>query len=366
MLSPFDDYPVHQTGEPLAHPASGDRNVYDRYFFNGYADDGSLYFAAALGVYPNREVIDAAFSVVRDGVQRSVFASGRAPTDRTRTRVGPIVVEVLEPMRRLRVVVGSGHVIEADLTFTARTAPVEEPRFHRLRGGRPVMDYTRLTQWGSWSGSLVVDGERVDLAPDAVLGSRDRSWGVRTVGEPEGGAPSGQAPQFFWLWAPLNFDDVCTHFDVNEESDGRRWHEFGAVVPVGDADVEPCAVDWHIDWEPGTRRAASASVTLSPWRQDAATIELSPLLTFQMCGIGYFHPRWSHGTWQGEEAVGEDRWVLAELDPLAPAHIHVQQLVRAAWGDRTGIGVLEQLAFGPHEPSGLTGLLDGYAPLSTQ
>jgi hypothetical protein len=26
-----------------------------------------------------------------------------------------------------------------------------------------------------------------------------------------------------------------------------------------------------------------------------------------------------------------------------------------------GIGVLEQLAFGPHAPTGLTGLLDGYA-----
>ena len=35
MLTPADDYPLHQTAEPIAHPGSGDRNHYDRYFFNG-------------------------------------------------------------------------------------------------------------------------------------------------------------------------------------------------------------------------------------------------------------------------------------------------------------------------------------------
>ncbi len=39
MLSKFDDYPIHQTPEPIAHVASSDRNAYDRYWFNGYAED---------------------------------------------------------------------------------------------------------------------------------------------------------------------------------------------------------------------------------------------------------------------------------------------------------------------------------------
>ena len=37
VLSRFDEYPIHQTPAPLAHPASGDRNVYDRFFFNGFS-----------------------------------------------------------------------------------------------------------------------------------------------------------------------------------------------------------------------------------------------------------------------------------------------------------------------------------------
>jgi hypothetical protein len=58
--------------------------------------------------------------------------------------------------------------------------------------------------------------------------------GVRPVGER---APSGAPvadPQFFWLWAPINFDDFATHFDVNELTDGTRWHETGLIVPTAD------------------------------------------------------------------------------------------------------------------------------------
>jgi len=40
VLSKFDDYPIHQTSQPIATPVSGDRNTYDRYWFNGYQDDG--------------------------------------------------------------------------------------------------------------------------------------------------------------------------------------------------------------------------------------------------------------------------------------------------------------------------------------
>src|SRR5262249_58534887 len=99
MLTSFDDYPVHQTAEPVAHSATGDRNFYDRYFFNGYSRTGDLFFAAALAVYPNRRVMDGAFSVVREGGQHVVRASRPAPPARRGTRVGPLFVEVLEPLR---------------------------------------------------------------------------------------------------------------------------------------------------------------------------------------------------------------------------------------------------------------------------
>lgn len=364
MLTSFDDYPVHQTPEPIAHAATSDRNHYDRYFFNGYTADGSLYFAVALGLYPNRSVMDAAFSVVRDGVQTSVHASRRAPLERSDLTVGPITVRVEEPLRRLRVVVTDNDSgVTADLAFVARTEACEEPRF-TMRGpnGRATFDYTRLTQFGTWEGSLGVGGEHLTLGDGGLrtLGSRDRSWGVRPVGEREEGAP-GPLPQFFWLWSPINFDDVCTHFDVQELPDGTRWHANGVVLPVtgaGAAADHMASVDWDIQWRTGTRRADHARLTLAPFEGLTQVIDLEPILDFQMLGIGYLHPTWGHGMWKGEEAVGVETWKLDELDPMAPVHLHVQQLCRATMGPRVGTGILEVLVIGPHERSGFSGLLD--------
>ncbi|HVM55408.1 MAG TPA: hypothetical protein VM262_19645 [Acidimicrobiales bacterium] len=366
MLTPFDDYPIHQTPEPVAQPHSGDRNVYDRYFFNGYTADGSLYFAAAWGLYPNRAVQDAAFSVVRGGEQVNVHASRRAPLDRVDMTVGPIAVEVVEPLRRLRVTVGPNEAgIEADLTFSATTAPMQEPRFTRHSGPRVVMDYTRLTQFGAWDGWVVIDGERIEVSGSEVAGSRDRSWGIRGVGERDAGAPGTDEPQFFWLWAPITFDGTCVHFDVQEDADGRRWHWNGELAPTAERPGVPApateravAVDWEIDWKPGTRRAQRAAVILQLLDGTSHRIDLEPMLDFQMLGIGYFHPQFSHGSWLGDEAVLADRWRLDDLDPMAIQHLHVQALCTARWGDRVGTGILEQLVIGRHLPSGFTELLD--------
>jgi hypothetical protein len=362
MLTSFDDYPVHQTAEPVAQPASGDRNVYDRYFFNGYSRAGDLFFAAALGLYPNRRVMDGAFSVVRNGRQHVVRASRLAPTDRRETRVGPLFVEVLEPLRALHLRVSDNAFgLSADLAFYARTGAIEEPRFTWRAGGRLVMDSTRLTQFGFWEGYIRIDGEEIPIFPDRTPGSRDRSWGVRPVGEPESGAP-GLPPQFFWLWAPVHFDERCTHAAFNEDAAGRRWHASGSIAPAGRLDESApeamAAVDHQVTWQPGTRRASSARITLTPHQRPPVVVALEPILTFQMRGLGYLDPEWGHGLWKGEQVSDGATWTLAELDPMDPRHVHVQQLCRARIDGKEGLGVLEQLVIGPHAPSGFTSILD--------
>ncbi len=367
VLSSFDDYPIHQTSRPVAHPSSGDVNCYDRYFFNGYSPDGALYFALAMGLYPNRHVADAAFSVVVDGAQQvNVHASMRAPDDRrAATSIGPIRVEVIEPLRVLRLVVDAPeHGLRADLTFRHRSAAYEEPHFFLRSGVRVMFDYTRLTQFGTWEGWVEVDGARVECSPTEVMGSRDRSWGVRPVGERvQLGAPTGGDPQFFWLWAPLSFPGFCTHFDVNEEANGHRWHEVAALLPVdGTPAHDMRAVDWSIDWEPGTRNARTAELRFHDRDGATTTIELVVRFNFQMLGIGYGHPEWSHGVWKGELAVGGDRWTLPVPDPCAFHHIHVQAFCEATCtlpsGEiARGAGILEQMVLGAHAPSGFTDLL---------
>jgi hypothetical protein len=370
MLTPFDDYPLHQTSQPVAHTAQSSLNHYDRYFFNGYSRDGSLYFAAALGLYPNRKVMDAAFAVLRDGEEISVIASRRAPLDPTETRVGPISITVEEPFRRLRVRVEPNESgLTADLVFGARSPVVEEPRFTLFDDATAVFDYTRLTQWGAWDGSLGIDGAAHAISPTEIVGCRDRSWGIRPVGAAPPG-PGGFGPQFFWLWAPINFDDVCVHFDVNELGDGRQWHSEGLIMPVLSAPTDPvfgpdvkmetmASVRADVRWKAGTRRSEGATIHLVPHRGDELLVELEPLATFQMRGLGYLHPEFGHGHWHGDLAVHADRWKVDDGPGVDPFFMHVQQIVRATMGERVGVGVFEQLVFGPHEPSGFIELLDG-------
>jgi hypothetical protein len=370
MLSRFDEYPIHQTAESITRPSTGDRNFYDRYFFNGFSRSGDLYFGAAMGLYPNRRVMDASFSVARDGVQYAVHASRLAPTDRHETTVGPISVEVVEPFRVLKVRTDRNDIgLTCDLLFRARAPVIEEPRVTMHSHNRAILDSTRLTQHGTWEGNISVGGTKIDVKPHAVLGVRDRSWGLRPIGEPEQGAPGGPM-RVFWLWAPVHFDDVCLLAGAFETEDGRMYGDHAVMVPVlaEGADVPVVtpegpesipAFSRRVRWQPGTRRAASAEITLHHHERAHETLTLDPLLTFQMKGLGYLNFQWGHGWWKGDLAVGCEQWKLADLDPLDISNLHVQQVCRARMGKREGVAVLEQLVIGPHRPSGFESLLDG-------
>ncbi len=375
MITLLDDYAIHQTTEPVSRPSTGDRNFYDRWFHSGFTADGRVMFEAALGLYPNRCVLDAHFNVLVDGVQYCFHGSRRAPAERTEMQVGPFVLEVVQPMRvqRLRLEdAASG--LACDLRFTARSAPGEEPPSRLYDGDRLLMHTTRFVQFGRWDGEIRVDGLRLPVV--SAMGVRDRSWGIRPCGEPEGGAPGmlQRAPTVYWAWVPINFDDRCTQFNTFEDPRGRPTQLAAVVQPAyPDAAQIPAGPDprqqelhepsLRVRWKPGTRHPDGGTITMRDAQGADWRIELQPLATMLTRGLGYQHPDWGHGHWKGELVLGHERLRLAELDALRPDLVHVQQLVRAQLaapdGERTGMGVLETMCFGPHAPSGFRAFLDG-------
>ena len=186
------------------------------------------------------------FSVIHKGEQVNVHSSARAHVDRMQcTEVGAVKVDVLEPMRRHRLTVDAPeHSLRCDLVFDATSLPFEEPVFEQRAGIKQSMQYTRLTQLGTWNGWIEVDGDRIIVDTDTVVGSRDRSWGIRNVGERvQLGAPLNTSPQFYWLWAPVCFDGFGTMFDINEYGDGERWHHSGAVLDGTDTVKQAWSVE---------------------------------------------------------------------------------------------------------------------------
>ena len=52
-VTSWDDYPVHQSSNWIAHSATSDRNFYDRYYFNAFDTGGEWIAIMGLGQYPN-------------------------------------------------------------------------------------------------------------------------------------------------------------------------------------------------------------------------------------------------------------------------------------------------------------------------
>ena len=309
--------------------------------------------------------------VVSDGVQRSVFASGALRG--RETRIGPITIEVVEPLRvndrpsrRPR-----RRASRAELTFTARTAGARgaAPDAPRRRAGR---DGRRRARPSSAPGTGFVElaGEthrprRVRLRDEGpLLGhpSRRRAHArPRRRPTPRNSSSCGRPS------ASSDGGLVVSRF---EDAAGVPWSQAAATLdllaagasPADQTGVHHLRASWcDVDYVPGLRRASRCEVHVVDGAGVTSSVLLEPLLAFRMRGAGYFHPTFAHGRYHGELAVAGEVHDVADLDTTSLHDVHVQQVVRATWGERRGLGVLEQLAIGPHAPSGLTGLLDGAA-----
>ena len=377
MITKFDDYCIHQTHLPVAEPSQSDRNFYDRYWFNGIEETaGDWMFEVGLGLYPNRRVMDGHFSVSGGDKQYAFHASRRAPKERGETVVGPLSVEVIEPMRQIRVKLEPNeHNIECDLLFTACSIPHREPANVMHDDGHLIMHNTRFTQMGFWQGYFSIDGERRQV--NKAYGTRDKSWGVRPVGEPVGGAPGlmNNDPGVYWVWNPINFGDFCTQMGTFEDRDGNPTQVSAELLPLySDVDLIPegedagmiamTEVNHQINFHQGTRRAASASLQLVDNTGKRYDVEMNPVRRFQMLGVGYNHFEWGHAYWKGELAIGREEWDLNEIDELDYQFIHNHQMVNATMTDSDGntfqgVGTLESIIIGRHAPSGFKDYFDG-------
>jgi hypothetical protein len=354
MLTPLDDYPIHQVAEVMRHVGPSDRNFYDRYYFNCHRCDGSLFLAAGLGQYPNLGVVDAFAVVATGGLHHVVRASRELGWDRMDTGVGPFRVEVLEGLRRLRMVLEPNEWdLDFDLAWEGAIPATREPRHFVRQQERTVFDSVRLAQTGRWTGRLRVAGETFEVTPDRWWGFRDRSWGIRPVGEPEPpGIRATEPPGFFWIYAPMQFEDCSILAIVQEDRHGGRileeavrvWSEGAgrAAQPLG-------RPEHRLEYEPGTRNVRAATLAFSPPADRPFEVRVEPLVPLHLSVGGYGGDAgWRHGAYQGRLKVegltldpgrAEDRARLGGL---------VDHLARFESEGRVGWGLFEVLALGPH------------------
>ena len=372
MITSFDDYCIHQTVQPVADSAQGDRNFYDRYWFNGIEPDGHWIFEIGFGLYPNRQVMDAHFSVAIRNKQYAFHASRRAPTERSETVVGPLSVQIIKPMRQIRIILlPNEHRIECDLLFSATSTAYQEPIDKRSYEGELIVHSSRFIQMGQWKGYFAIDGQRVDV--HKAYATRDKSWGVRPVGEAM--LTAADAMGVYRIWNPIHFGDVCTLANMLETNGGNTVQSDVALLPLygkiqdipsaGDVGLTAMQdIEHHISWHKGTRRASALDINFADEQGNKYQISMETSQRFYMLGVGFNHPEWGHAQWQGELETAREQWDFSMIDELEYSFVHNHQVVVARLRDslgieRRGIGTLATFVVGRHQPSGFQQYLDG-------
>ncbi|NRB38701.1 MAG: hypothetical protein HRU20_09585 [Pseudomonadales bacterium] len=312
MLSKMDDYPLHQIADVMRFTQNSDRNFYDRYYFNLINPEEELFIVFGLGQYPNLGTQDA-FLLVRHKDQHHVLRASRTLGDRSDISVGPMRIEIIEGLQNLRIIVEDNDSgLSMDVTFDAVHKPHLEPRHFIRKHGRVLFDTMRYAQLGRWTGTVNIKGQEFAITPEKWIGSRDRSWGVRPVGEeePKGihqGTPSMEG---MWNYFPVLFDDFTVLYILNETDDGRRtteeairiWHD-----PNKETEWLGTPTHNHIfdEAQPFKCHIKSAEVTFPDTTEGQLVLTGTPLLqTYLTAGTGYgLEPDWRHGMYQGDLEV---------------------------------------------------------------
>lgn len=364
MPVPLDEFPVHQAPVSMRYFGTSDRNVYDRSIFHAFERSGEVELITGLGVYPHLGVIDGYATVRRGDRQVAVRTSDALGDDRMEQRVGPLRVDVLEPLRRLRVRCDAEeHGIGFDLTWNAAFPAVEEPRHVHRQADRLILDACRFVQVGAWEGMLRVDGRELAVDDRAWSGTRDRSWGIRPVGEAEPpGRPAEGTGGFWWCWVPLRFEHFAIVVIVQELPDGHRVLNEAVRIWPDDTGRPPEQLGWpeiDIAYRSGTRHPERATLHLAERGGKPVTVEIETRGFVALhVGAGYGgDPDWGHGQWRGPGWV--EGAVYDLTDPAITGRIPygvIDHVARATCDGAEGFGIFEHASIGRHDPSGFDDL----------
>jgi len=371
MIGPLDEFPLHQTSLPMAWVGSSDRNFYDRWYFNAHDRTGDQFWIFGAGYYANLGTKDA-FVLRRTPSHTTAVHLGDAiDQDRMNPHVGSFRIEVVEPLRRLRVVLEETEGMALDLTWQGSFDVVQEQPHVMRQGSRITLDAQRFAQVGTWSGTLLVDGAEIAVDPETWVGTRDRSWGIRPVGEAEPGGRPADPPfeGMWWLYVPLRFDEFGVVLIIQESPDGfRTLNDCTRVWPDGRIEQ----LGWpriSMDYRPGSRSPRAARIECTTAAGAPLVLEVESLLPAPLhVGGGYGgDPDWTHGVWKGEGFVERVTYDMSAPEVAGREMFGVVDHVgRAVLTESSGTsarthegwGLFEHGALGRHDPSGFADWFD--------
>ena len=291
VLLSFDEYPYHQVTASFAGVAGSDPQWNDGHYVCLSDQAGNVSLTSTLRLYSNNDVLDGFVCIRHQGKQHNIRVSRRLRPDMDSLSVGPLRIDLIEPMRALRLVLEDNDFnIALDVTCRSATVPYEDPAEVTRVDGRLIGERMTYELTGKCEGWVRVGDARYELSESNSSFFRNHSWGYQAG---RGGPRLYTAPTLgakrrlpgVRQWVLFDMPDHGGFYFVDPS--GRAASGKGAIM-LADRSVPVTSVESDLQFYEGGRRLRAGSFRLT----DADGIERSYLvedLGWVYCqGGGYF------------------------------------------------------------------------------
>ncbi len=352
MLTPWDEFLCHQLPTTLDHVGTSDPAWTERAYFSFYpVGTQDLILGCGLGQYPNKNVQDAFVCLWHEGRQYNVRMSRELRPTPHETRVGPFSLQVLEGLRRLRLLLEENPSgVSFDLEWLATMNPhEEEPDFRRSRG-RVVQHIVRFDQVGRVRGTLSFAEKTLTLKEDTWWGHRDRSWGVRRPLRTEAEDPQRTVfGPFLFSWSVAQFQNFALHWRLVERGEGRYSYLTGEqVFPLGakpDPGLRLKETRQEFSWDPSgpvqTLQGGKIQLCFQNGEEQHLSFKTLRPRWHLKGGLYGGYRGWHHGDYKGELYLEHDVWDLRDPEVLREASTLSDHLIEWRCGEEVGYGIME-------------------------
>jgi len=363
VLTRYDEFLCHQSPTTFDHVETSAREWTERVILHFGETAGKFHLSVGVGLYPNRNVIDA-FAVLN--VERKTLYVVRASRElRPRpdeVAVGPFSHNVPEPLRRIHCRLDENpHGLAYDVEFDGIMPASEEAAQFTRRKGRVIENVRRYVQAGRGSGRITYEGNTITLDKQTRFVGRDHSWGVRRTGaEQEAMVEPPEWPVgHLYSWGVFQFERWGAAYHIREDWDGTQSLTSGSIFyPYGSGkpEVRLAKIEHDFKFRPDMRKIASGQLILTATDGTRKELAFKPL-NYACITTGGYQPYrgFVHGQWKGIEWMDGSRLDLTDETVLKEASFLDDESLELRCGNEVGYGVFEQVVVGKYPRYGFQG-----------
>lgn len=381
VLTKVDEFPVHQTTDTFAAVLSGDKHWNDGHYICLCDSEGEIQLASTVRLYQNNDVLDGFVCIRHEGNQYNFRVSRRLRPNIDHYGAGPLRIELLEPMKAIRLVLEENdYGIACDVVCHTVGVPYQGPLSALRIEGRLIYERMTYEIAGRAEGWVAVGGKQYTLTRDRAAFFRNHSWGFlpgrggpRLHGAPP---PVPPGPRGLRNWVLYSMPDHSGFWEFIEDETGTKWSGAyraidGAFQPMTgailheDGSIPVTDITHDLTFYDGTARLKGGSVGITDSRGTRREFTIEDMGWVYCQGGGYFggfKDRLGQGVYRGEYHEEGEVWdchhpvkIIEGGEELDFGTVLAESFVRLRSGNKVALAHFECAAMGPYPRYGLTG-----------